>query len=214
MDGYYEGSGYIVVRIDPAKHHIKTVYKNSDGEVIGDFKRLYQAYGNQVVFACNAGMFMTDLRPLGLYVQDGHMITPLNTRSASTNFYIKPNGVFYVLYNGLAGICKTEDYRSSDVKYATQSGPLLTIDGVINSKFNEQSESYRTRNGVGIDTNGKVVFILATLPMNFYEFASLFLLFDCPNSLFLDGDISDFYCPEKGLNNKYGYMSPMIIVTK
>ena len=214
IDGYYENDRFIVIRIDPTVSHIAMCYKNSDGEVIGDFGRLKKEYGNQIIFACNAGMFMTDLRPLGLYIEDGKVITPLNTRNASTNFYIKPNGVFYILYNGTVGICKTESWSQIYPKFATQSGPMLTINGQINSKFNIASESYRTRNGVGIDTNGKVLFILATIPVNFYEFASLFLLFDCQNSLFLDGDISDFYCPEKGLNNKYGYMSPMIIVTK
>ena len=219
VDGYYEGHTYIIVRVEPETSDIITCYKNSDGEVIQNWKRLnryIESKGKELIFACNGGMFMEDLRPLGLYIENGQRIAPLNTRSASTNFYIQPNGVFYVLEDGTPGIVTTVDYTLSQLspKYATQSGPMLTVDGVINSKFNINSTSYKYRNGVGINKDGDVIFILSKVPVTFYEFANTFLQTGCPNSLFLDGDISDFYYPPEGLGWAYGYFSIIIAVVK
>ncbi len=138
---------------------------------------------------------------------------PLNTRSASTNFYIKPNGVFYILTDGTAQVIPT-GIIPKDIKYATQSGPMLTINGEINPKFDDKSTSYKKRNGVGINKDGKVIFILSKEDVNFYDLAYTFQQLGCDNSLFLDGDISDFYCPEIGYTQMFGYMSVMIAVTK
>ena len=218
ISGYYDDGKYIVVKVNPTNMSVITCYKNSDGEVIGDFERLDQhisSTGHDLIFACNGGMFMTDLRPLGLYVENGRTLMPLNTRSASTNFYIKPNGVFYILYNGEVGLCKTEVYQGCvNVKYATQSGPMLVIDGVINPKFIETSRSYRVRNGVGMNRDGEVVFILSQYGVTFYDFAYTFQQVGCDNALFLDGDISAFYCPEVGLDWAYCYASVFIAVVK
>ena len=218
VDGVYEDDYFVILRFSPDKQII-TCYKNADGEVIGDFFRLKQhvkSTGHEIIFACNGGMFMADLRPLGLYIEDGNTIMPLNTRSASTNFYMKPNGVFCVMPDGSCTIKTTNDYKMSQIspQFATQSGPMLTINGHINSKFNPESTSYRVRNGVGVQSNGDVVFILSKIPVNFYELASAFQIIGCDNSLFLDGDISDFYCPEIGYTGMFAYMSTFIVVIK
>jgi len=217
LDGYFEDDKFVVVKFDPDQSDIRMFYKNEDGEVIGDFGRLkdyVQSFGSELIFATNGGMFMHDLRPLGLYMEDGKEITPLNTRSASTNFYIKPNGVFYILYNGTVGICKTGDFNSQGVKYATQSGGMLTIDGEINPKYNENSTSYYTRNGVGVDGQGCVIFVLSKIEVNLYDLAQVFWIIGCDNSLYLDGGLSDMYCPEIGLTYPHQYMSVMIAVVK
>ena len=218
VDGVYEDDYFVILRFSPDKQII-TCYKNSDGEVIGDFFRLKQhvkSTGHEIIFACNGGMFMTDLRPLGLYVEDGRTLMPLNTRSASTNFYMKPNGVFCVVPDGSCAVKTTNDYKMSQIspQFATQSGPMLTINGQINSKFNPESTSYKVRNGVGVQSNGDVVFILSKIPVSFYEFALAFQVIGCDNSLFLDGDISDFYCPEIGYTGMFAYMSTFIVVIK
>ena len=41
-------------------------------------------------------MYQVDNTPLGLFIQNGKTLSPLNTRSGSGNFYLKPNGVFYI----------------------------------------------------------------------------------------------------------------------
>ncbi len=74
LDGYFENDNYVMVRFDPKVSHLVMYYKNKVGEVLGDFYRLNQyvkSQGKQLIFACNGGMFMEDLRPLGLYVENG-----------------------------------------------------------------------------------------------------------------------------------------------
>lgn len=217
VDGVYEDDQFVVVKFNPGRN-VVMCYKNHDGEILGNFSRLnnhIQSSGKELIFACNGGMFMTDLRPLGLYVESGSTIMPLNTRSASTNFYLKPNGVFYVLRDGNVGLCRTEDYSSrANVEYATQSGPMLVVNGQINSKFSAESTSYNYRNGVGVQQDGSAVFILSKVPVNFYEFAYIFQQFGCDNSLYLDGNVSDFYCPEIGYTGMFSYMSVFIVVVK
>lgn len=219
IDGVYEDGAFIVMKFDPNTREIITAYKNSDGEVMVEFDRLKKhinQQGKQLIFACNGGMFMQDLRPLGLYIENGRTLMPLNTRSASTNFYLQPNGVFYIMPDGSCGIKTTQEYKSSALqpKYATQSGPMLITDKIINAIFNPESNSFKYRNGVGVQDDGCVVFILSKVPVTFYEFAKAFTWFGCEDALFLDGDISDFYCPEYGLGWPYGYMSVFIAVVK
>ena len=49
-----------------------------------------------------------------------------------TELFQKPNGVFYI-GNGAAGILATERFLAErpDADFATQSGPMLIIDGAI-----------------------------------------------------------------------------------
>jgi len=55
----------------------------------------------------NAGMYEADQSPLGLFIVDGRVARPLNLRSGSGNFYLKPNGVFWVDARGLPHVDET-----------------------------------------------------------------------------------------------------------
>ena len=35
-------------------------------------------------------------KPVGLYVENGHELVHVNTKSGWGNFHLKPNGIFYV----------------------------------------------------------------------------------------------------------------------
>lgn len=86
----------------------------------------------------NGGMYKTYNSPLGLYIQDKKTIRPLNTADAEGNFYLKPNGVFYLTADKKAFICKSGDFKaSSNIQYATQSGPMLVIDSTITLNSNK-----------------------------------------------------------------------------
>ena len=87
----------------------------------------------------NGGMYKTDNSPLGLFIESTKVLTTLNTRSANGNFYLKPNGVFYITTDNQATICKTENFTiNPKIKYATQSGPMLVINGQIHPAFKER----------------------------------------------------------------------------
>ncbi len=115
----------------------------------------------KLVFAMNGGMFKDGNAPVGLFIQQRLTVSPLDTSSGEGNFYLKPNGVFYLTKNNKATICLTKDFRNSDqITFATQSGPMLLINGAIHPAFKEGSANVNIRNGVGILPGGKIVFAM------------------------------------------------------
>ena len=62
--------------------------------------------------------------------------------------------------------------ESSTLNFATQSGPMLVKNNVINSQFIFNSSNFNIRNGVGISTKWKrklVVLVISDTKVNFYE---------------------------------------------
>ncbi len=146
----------------------------------------------------NAGMYKKDLSPLGLFIENGKEKNSLNRKKdAYGNFYMQPNGVFVITNDQKGIVCKTEDFQNQNVKYATQSGPMLLIEGGINSKFRKPSENINIRNGVGILPNGNVLFAMSKEKINLYNFADFFKSRGCKNALYLDGFVSKTYLPKK-----------------
>lgn len=162
----------------------------------------------------NGGMYTENQSPLGLYIERGKTLQALNTKNAKGNFYLKPNGVFYITNSNKAVVCRTEDYVAKDIKYATQSGPMLVIDGKINSAFTEGSSNTNIRNGVGVLPNGNVVFAMSKKEVNLYDFAEYFQKLGCNDALYLDGFVSRTYLPEQNWNDTAGNFGVIIAVTK
>jgi uncharacterized protein YigE (DUF2233 family) len=177
----------------------------------------------------NAGMFDADGSPHGLMIMNNKLINEIdiNTNSSKGNFYLQPNGVFYIDSIGSLHIAKTEDYKkqiypkqSKLVSYATQSGPMLLTGGKSNPNFSIYSVNRNIRNGVGVvdNTNNKIaLFVISDNPCTFYEMAALFRLFKCSNALYLDGAISKMYTNIKGVqtgNLNEGNLGPVISVSK
>jgi uncharacterized protein YigE (DUF2233 family) len=163
----------------------------------------------------NGGMYQEDQKPLGLFIQNGNIITPLNTRNAQGNFYLKPNGVFGIRNDNRAFLTTTENFTNDgQIKFATQSGPMLLIDGNINPQFVEKSDNLNIRNGVCVLDDGKVIFAISRREVNFYDFAVFFRDAGCRNALYLDGFVSKMYLPEKNLTDVGGNFGVIISVVE
>jgi uncharacterized protein YigE (DUF2233 family) len=68
----------------------------------------------------NAGMYLQDQSPQGLCIIEGKQMRPLNSDSGYGNFYLKPNGVFYLIKQGKAFVVPSKQFKSSDsISYAT-----------------------------------------------------------------------------------------------
>lgn len=178
--------------------------------------------GETMPFACNGGMYLPDYRPVGLYVQDGkllHKMSPPSNSSANYNLGFgsaKVNGIFMIDRQGKASIIQSSSYVDvkDSIAQATQSGPILLWDGEINPNFKEGSSNRLLRNGVGIQPDGNVVFIMAH-DICFYDFAALFCdEFQCREALFLDGVVSRMYLPSLGLNNLDGSFGVVIYASE
>lgn len=203
---------------DAKQVDLQLFWKNDTG-IIKNFKTLktfVESKNKELVFAMNGGMYMEDRSPLGLFIQDHKLIKKLNTGNASNaNFYLKPNGVFYINDDKSAKVVQTDEFKMSDkIKYATQSGPMLVINGKIHSAFKEGSSNLNIRNGVGILPNGKVLFAMSKNLINFYDLAKYFKDKGCKNALYLDGFVSRTYLPEKDCKQLDGNFGVIIGVTK
>jgi uncharacterized protein YigE (DUF2233 family) len=192
---------FVFYAVNPKQHEVNFYLKDGKGVNFGSIANL-KAWLNQrkteLVFATNGGMYKTNKSPLGLYIQDEILISPIDRNSGDGNFYLKPNGIFYLTKNDKAFICKTEDFQvSKKIKYATQSGPMLVIDGETHKAFNKNSTNLNIRNGVGILPNNEILFAMSKKGINFYEFAEFFKSKGCKNALYLDGFVSRTYCPKQ-----------------
>ena len=127
-----------------------------------------KAKGETLVFAMNAGMFGEDQFPVGLYVEDRRKLHEADTRGGATNFHMKPNGVFWI-GDGVAGVTETNRYlaQTPPARYATQSGPMLVVEGRIHPKIRPDGTSQKIRNGVGACKGGAIMFAIAEEPVTF-----------------------------------------------
>lgn len=193
--------GFIFYTVDPSKDDVQLYWKNEKGEILKSIQNLKKFIENKdstLVFAMNAGMYKADNTPLGLFIQNNKTLVPVNNSTGQGNFYLKPNGVFYITTDNKAVVCRTESFQNTgNVKFATQSGPMLLIDGQIHGSFIQGSTNLNFRNGVGILPNGKILFAMSTKEISFYDFAEYFQREGCENALYLDGYVSRTYLPGK-----------------
>jgi uncharacterized protein YigE (DUF2233 family) len=129
------------------------------------------------------------------------------------NFGLVPNGIYCIRENR-ADVIETETFlaRRPTCRHATQSGPMLVIDGVLHPRFLPDSTSRYIRNGVGTSADGKTsVFVMSNNAVTFHEFGSLFRdALGLPNALYLDGNVSRLYAPEYGRNDLGRMMGPIV----
>lgn len=178
----------------------------------------YKEYPQDYLMLTNAGMFHPRGIPVGLFVEDNMELTGLNTDEEHGNFFLLPNGVFFISCDNVAGVLETVQFRDSiynkgtALKLATQSGPMLVIDSVHHPKFNKNSPNTYIRSGVGVTNDQKIIFILSQEVVNLHTFASVFLAKGCKNALYLDGAISDMYIKDQkhDINNFATRYGPVI----
>jgi uncharacterized protein YigE (DUF2233 family) len=158
-------------------------------------------------------MFDPNYRPVGLYVEEGEELVRANTKSGYGNFHMKPNGVFYV-HGDTAGVLETNAYLKlrPTVDLATQSGPMLVLNGRLHPKFDRASSSLKPRNGVGVRNPNTIVFAISQGEVSFDAFARLFRdRLKCADALFLDGgSASSLYVPAGGMGGNLLPLGPML----
>lgn len=203
----WKNRSYMVTTLDLRRDELRLYWQNPATQkpfLRFQTLRTYLAgRGQKVLFATNSGIYTPEYAPLGLHIEGGKVLRRLNNARSSAgggNFALRPNGVFWVS-GQQAGVMETDAYAASNLKpdYATQSGPLLVINGQIHPQFNASSASFKLRSGVGVCKGGTVKFAISAAPVNFYTFATFFRdALGCNDALYLDGSISAVYTPQLG----------------
>ena len=188
--------------------NVRMFWRTADGSQLANFSRLETwllAQHEQLFCATNAGIYGTDLRPIGLYIEAGKVLHKLNTRKvAYGNFYLQPNGVF-LLSDHEATILSTGEVaieletRLPSIRYATQSGPILLRNGQINPLFTQGSENRVVRNAACVISASEFALVKSRFPINFYDFSGqLRDKLGCHDALYLDGSVSQLYPYDSG----------------
>lgn len=207
-------SSFTTIRVNARTERIELFLRDDAGHIFKRFDRLRSwlaSRNERLRFAMNAGMFQPDLSPVGLLVQDGQQVSPLNLSDGTGNFFLKPNGVFFVSESG-PRIVESSEYPAlaQGVRLATQSGPLLVRNGALHPAINAASTSRLLRNGVGI-SGDTIIFVISEQPVNFYEMAIYFRdQLHCPDALYLDGVISSLYSADLQRNDSRADLGPIV----
>lgn len=211
---------YTICEVDAENEQLKLFLRDAEGAILGQFStvdRALGALGLKLAFAMNAGMYHDDRSPVGHYLENGEELMRVIPNAGPGNFGLLPNGVL-CLRRGRADVFETGDYleRAPACLDATQSGPMLVINGELHPRFLEDGTSVYIRNGVGTSSDGRrAVFAISDRPVNFYNFGLLFRDYiGVPNALYLDGNISRLYAPGIGRSDFGFALGPIVGVVE
>jgi uncharacterized protein YigE (DUF2233 family) len=224
----FEGAVYRIFRVGKADQaRLDLRWLGDDGKPLGGFGGLLQTAEQerrQIEFATNAGIYEKGPKPCGLTISAGKELVPLNLAKGEGNFFLQPNGVFYLDDVRGAGVMESGEYGRSGLKprLATQSGPLLLRGGKVHPAFNANSPNRRLRNAVGVRAaDGQIVFVMSEREdrekgrVTFYQLVRLYLHLGCQDALFLDGDLSDILAdPPKGAQVTPNTYAAMFVLWK
>lgn len=213
----FEGKGFAVCTVPAAQEPGLGLWLNGpDGKPFGDFNSIRRnlPQGDALAFAMNAGMYHADYSPVGLLVQDGTEQHPIVTAASQGNFGMLPNGVFCAGGDRPFQVIESRAFAAAapHCRIATQSGPMLVIDGELHPRFLVDSDSRYIRNGVGTSTDGQVAwFVISNRAVTFHEFGRFFRdELGVRDALYFDGSISRLYAPELARADFGRRMGPII----
>ncbi|MDB6178108.1 phosphodiester glycosidase family protein [Paracoccus sp. Z330] len=213
----HDGQGYVVCEVRADQEPRLRLWQNgADGQPLKNFSNVRKtlAPDESLGFAMNAGMFHPDYRPVGLLVVDGETLSDINLAAGRGNFGMLPNGVFCTGGERPFQVTESRNFatRRPECRLATQSGPMLVIDGDLHPRFLIDSDSRYIRNGVGVSDDGDTAwFAISDRPVTFHEFGRLFRDgLGVRNALYLDGSISRLFAPAVNRADFGRAMGPII----
>lgn len=211
----FDGAEFTACEVDLAAADVRLFLRDETGNVLGTFGRVQDALpeGARLGIAMNAGMFHDDRSPVGLYVEGGEQEMRIITSDGPGNFGLLPNGVL-CLSEGEAAVVESRTFADNPPAcvHATQSGPMLVIDGALHPRFIRDSDSYNIRNGVGVTADGSQMWmVISDQAVNFHHFARFFRdHLDTPNALYFDGRVSRLHAPEIGRSDLGFPLGPIL----
>ena len=217
----FEGDPYTICEVDLSREQLTLFLDDARGDTFGYFSTIDDALassGKRLGFAMNAGMYHEDRAPVGLYIENGVEVQGLITSAGPGNFGLLPNGVL-CLRPGRADVIETARFAREQPQCtsATQSGPMLVIDGALHPRFLPDSTSRFIRNGVGTSPDGtRATFVISNTTVNFDSFGRLFRdHLELDNALYFDGKVSRIRAPDLGRDDTgWSRLGPIIGVVE
>lgn len=213
----HDGQGYVVCTIEAAAEpDLRLWLDDGAGRVYGGFSRLRADLpaGEALLFAMNAGMFHADYSPVGLFVSEDRRLGAVQTAAGGGNFGLLPNGVFCTGGARPFAVIESRAFLDDppDCRLATQSGPMLVIEGKLHPRFLVDATSRYVRNGVGVSADGqRAWFAISDRPVTFHEFGRLFRDgLGARDALYFDGSLSQIHAPEVGRADRGRRLGPII----
>ena len=208
----FQDNPYTICEVT-ADENLRLWLLDGDQMPYGTFRAITdQLDGQTLSFAMNAGMYHKNRRPVGLYLEGDTQIGHLSDGGGYGNFGLLPNGVLCIGDKVRVWESTAFASQSPACRYATQSGPMLVINGALHPRFLEGSTSRYIRNAVGTSADGqRAVFAISNRPVSFWDIAVLYRDYlKLPDALFLDGNVSRLYAPELGRADGGRPMGPIV----
>lgn len=210
----FDGAGFTICTVDATTEDLRLFHSDADGALLGDFSAIAAAHPDKTLaFAMNAGMYHADRAPVGLYQENGVVTSRIVTSDGPGNFGLLPNGVL-CLTDTSAQVYESLDFvaRAPACRDASQSGPMLVINGALHPRFIADGASRFVRNGVGTNRDGTAaVFAISNDAVNFHTFGRLFRDYlDLTNALYFDGKVSRLFAPAVNRSDFGFQLGPMI----
>lgn len=205
----------------PAEHRIRMQLTPPQSETpLGGLAELRESLSPsqraRTVLAMNGGMFDDEGQPIGYYVEDGRRLMQLNRNDGPGNFHMLPNGIFFGRRDGDWQVLSADAFAeqvSERPYFATQSGPMLVVDGRLHPAITNDGPSRYIRNAVGIDPLGRALFVISEEPVSFGKLARFYRdVLGARNALFLDGSVSQLWDPANDRLDGGAALGPLIVV--
>jgi uncharacterized protein YigE (DUF2233 family) len=212
----FEGSAFTICRYDRRRDELALILDGRQGP-LRSFAALEAALGPRAQylrFAMNAGMYDEAGNPIGLYVEQGRERHRINRQAGPGNFHMRPNGVFAVAADGRVAVMPSDRYDPAGrPRWATQSGPMLVIDGRLHPAIQDNGPSLHIRNGVGVDSADTAWFVISDDAVSFGRMARFFRdVLNCRNALYFDGSVSSLWDRPAGRRDTNTELGPLVAV--
>jgi len=195
-----------------ASDDIQLFLRDDEGTILGGFGAVEAHEGRALTFAMNAGMYHANRDPVGHYIEDSTEEMRVVPNAGPGNFGLLPNGIFCI--GETLRVYETRAYIAEPpaCTHATQSGPMLVIDGALHPALLPDGDSRLIRNGVGTTATGdRAVFAISNEAVNFHDFATLFRdRLNLPDALFFDAKISRLFARDLGRADFGWTMGPIV----
>ena len=216
----FENINFTICKTSLFEDDLRLYLNNRNGVPFGNFNALQKELndkGKELLFAMNAGMYHSDLSPVGHYIEKLSKKKNVVARPGPGNFGMLPNGIFCI-GSDMLNIYETLEYLQNSPKctYATQSGPMLVWNSKLHPRFIEDSQSKFIRNGVGTSADKQFAyFVKAENRLNLHTFARIFKdKLKVPNALYFDGKVSKLYSKELDQHDFGWPIGPIVAVVR